>query len=344
MARGRRPGDAVTLKDVARASGLSVTTISRVLDPKSRPLFAPRTCARVDAAVARLGYQRNAAACALRRGRTNRIGLFSPGGDFLFSSEYFHALMHGVVEEVNRRQYLLMLTLTPDPKHDRAFCDRVAAIVNGGEVDGVLLLTYSEKLRPEFRKATPTVVCGNMPFRGVSNVDCDNVGGARAAVEHLIGLGHRRILHLGYPHDGSGRPREEGYRQALVSAGLPLDRKLLVEAGFRREDGQRAMAQALEKRLDFTAVFAVNDDAALGAIEAIREKGLRVPEDLSVVGFDDIPSAAREGLTTVRQPVSEIGRAAVETLVALVEGQETGPVRRALATKLIVRQSAARRR
>jgi LacI family transcriptional regulator len=207
-------------------------------------------------------------------------------------------------------------------------------IVSGPRIDDPSLVALADE-------GFPIVIQGTYPGLSVTSVDVDNVAGARRAVEHLVTLGHRRIAcitnaPLAYT---AAQDRVDGYRQAMVSAGVPLSDDLVVEAAFDAPSGHRAMVELLGRE-PIDAVFVASDVVALGAIGALREAGRRVPDDVSVVGFDDIPLAAffDPPLTTVRLPAYELGQAAGRALLERITGQAI-PTRTLLPTELIVRAS-----
>jgi DNA-binding LacI/PurR family transcriptional regulator len=178
----------------------------------------------------------------------------------------------------------------------------------------------------------------------VTVVDVDNVGGGRKATEYLLSLGHERIATLTGPSDwNSARDRTEGYVQALHAHAVTPDPALILEANWLHRDGYLGMQMLLEKQVPFTAVFAQNDRIARGAISALHAAGLRVPEDISVIGYDDIPEAefSDPPLTTIRQPMKEIGQAATRLLIQMIENRETTPTQVLFDTELIVRSSCA---
>jgi LacI family transcriptional regulator len=214
--------------------------------------------------------------------------------------------------------------------------------------DGVILVAshLNPKLQPEIRRHLPTVV---VDPAGVPSVDLPTIGatnwaGGLSATEHLVGLGHRRIgLILGPPRLQCSRARLDGYRTALDAAGIPSDDDLIYQGDFYHESGFAAGQKFLASEKPPTAIFASSDQMAYGVYEAIRQHGWRIPSDISVVGFDDLPEArwSSPPLTTVRQPLVEMGMLAARTVLRLVRGEEIETLRFELATQLVVRESTA---
>jgi DNA-binding LacI/PurR family transcriptional regulator len=314
-----------SIKDVARHSGVSYKTVSRVINDEPNVSLATRE--RVRAAVAALGYRPDHSARSLRRGRTQTLRLVVVRRYERFLTEPFlDEVVAGIVDGAARADYALMLEVAgprdTDP-HRRGIAER--------RVDAAILLDgrqSSPVLSALDQAAVPLVVLPTRPNRSdIGWIYADFLGGGRLAVDHLIGLGHRRIAHLTGRLNLPERDRLRGYRQALNLAGIPVDSSLIVAAGHLRHHGYAAMEKLLARRGDFTAVFAVNDAVAVGAMECLQRAGRRVPEDVSVVGFDDVYLAryATPPLTTVHLPAYEMGIAATALAIAAVEGDTPFP-------------------
>lgn len=334
----------VTLTDIARAVGLSPSTVSRILNHDLIDNYRPATRERVFEAARKMGYRRNEMARALRKGRTNKLGLMLPAGSYIFSNAYFVNLMCGVMDEINRHKFAMSMILKPGTERDPEYVEAVNNLAAGGEVDGLLLWAYSAAYRAQRPHDVPVVICGSPSPEEISHVDCDNVDGMRQATAHLVELGHRRVLFIGFSPSDSGKKRLEGYRRALRDAGLRYDPALVREGDYTREGGRKALAAALADGISFTAVIGANDQTALGARDELLQRGLRVPDDYSVVGFDDLPEAEACGMTTIRQPAYRIGQTAVQTLIGLIDEQQKikkkpAPVKLDLPVELIVRKS-----
>ncbi|GAB2824696.1 LacI family DNA-binding transcriptional regulator [Actinoallomurus bryophytorum] len=328
----RRP----TLEAVAARAGVSRATVSRVVNGATN--VKPGVRAAVIQAVEELGYIPNSAARSLVTQRTDSIALVvsEPPSRVFSDDPFFSAAIRAVSQELEAadRQVLLMLASSP------AGHARVERYVAGGHVDGVILLSMhgADPLPATLGRSRVPMVSHGRPVSSlpVPYCDCDNHGGARDAVEHLIGLGRRRIATIGGPPDmTAAQDRLDGYRAALADAG----RAPLVATGdFTRESGAAAMRLLLAEDPGIDAVFAASDLMAIGALGALRSAGRRVPDDVAVAGFDDIGLArfSEPPLTTVRQPVVEVAACIVQMLLAA--DPPTEPV--ILPTKLIVRESA----
>ena len=327
-----------TIRDVARLAGVSVATVSRVIN--GRPDVSHETRDAVLRAARTLNFTTNRSARALTVGRTGLIGFTVP---FVHAS-YFTYILSGATEALHEQGMRVVLCPTHH-EHDREAT--LLELLMQGTTDGAILLLPEESNRELAALADqryPFVVADpREPLDdGIPAVSATHSAGARAATEHLLGLGHRRIAMIAGTRGWiATEERLNGYRTALVTAGVrPADE--LVEAGeFRAEGGYAAALRLLDLPEPPTAIFAANDDMAVGVLRAARERGSRVPDDLSVVGFDDTELAGTvfPRLTTVRQPLEELGRTAVSLLTRLVEGQRVEGLRLELATRLVVRES-----
>ena len=337
-----------TLDEVAKHAGVSRSTVSRVIN--NHPNVSPATRARVEAAIEKCSYRPHAVARSLATNKTNILGMVVPESvTKLFTDPYFPLMLRGATEACNRRGYHLILSLFTASVDSSVMHDRVA---RSGYLDGVIAANASldDKLIPSlFEEGIPFVNIGRHPDDRVNYVDVDNIGGARMATEHLIRLGHTRIATISGPLDMTpGQDRLDGFREVMSTHRLAVPEGLVIEGDFTEAGGRAAMMRLLSEGP--TAVFAASDSMAIGAIKAIRAAGLQVPEDVAVVGFDDIPSALTVDpeLTTVRQPIERIGQLAVETLTNVIEGQTTegrraSTQRFVLPTELVVRGSCGSR-
>jgi LacI family transcriptional regulator len=305
------------------------------------PHVSAQTRERVWKAIQESGYEPHAAARSLVTNRTGIIGLIVPEAvTTLFTDPFFLLLIQGIAATCNHHQYHLMLSLFGGRKDQE---DLYRRVVGSGYLDGVIIAstTLDDPLIPRLlRDGVPFVSVGRYPDQEVSYVDVDNVGGARKAVEYLLRSGHRRIATITGPQRMiAGWDRLAGFREALRAHSLPVDGTLVVEGDFTEEGGRAAMQSLLPHKPD--AVFVASDTMALGALRALREAGLSVPEDIALVGFDDMPYAATAAppLTTVRQPIRRVGALASDTLLDIIDnGLE--PVRRTVVpTELVVRAS-----
>lgn len=333
-----------TIFDVARAAGVSRSTVSRVLNDQPGVSDDART--RVLTAIKQLNYQPNFAARALKRQKADTIGLIVPASFREPTSAeprgyYLTEIIRGAYNAATEHRQVLALL---DDGGSPEFYDR---LIQRRQVDGILMIDINldEPLLSFFSERDfPFVVIGNPADETIACVDVDNYGSAQRIVRYLHRLGHTRIAIIhGPPNRLASRDRAAGYRTMLRQLGLPVDPALQAEGDFSEQSGQRAMEQLLGTVPGPTAVFAANDRMALGAIRAIQVRGLRVPEDISVVGFDDIPVAAyvRPALTTMRQPLYDLGNRAARLLLDMTEGERSFPhtQRVVLPTQLIERGS-----
>lgn len=330
------PSQEVTIFDVAREAEVSYSTVSRVINNKG---VSADKRDRVLRAMADLGYVANLQARSLAGGRSNIIGLLVHS----LTVEYFGEIARGVDEELAGVQYDLMLYTTHRRKgRESAYVTRLTRNL----VDGLLLVlprnaeAYLETLR---HRHFPHVLVDHQGIGSdVPSVGATNWQGAYDGTRYLIELGHRRIGFItGDMALGCARDRLAGYQQALADAAIPVEAELIREGDFMQQQGVVCANDLLDLPQPPTAIFASNDVSAFGVIEAAGKRGLRIPHDLSLLGFDDIPQAAQiyPALTTIRQPLAEMGRAAVQLLFTYISEPETAVQRIELPTTLVVRQS-----
>ena len=328
----------LSIKDIAAAAGVSHSTVSRAL--RGSPLLKPETVARIRQIAEEKGYTASAVARSLVTRRTQTIGVVVT----TIADPFVAEVVGGIEEAANDRGYSVFLANSnAQPEREmkvvQSFAER--------RVDGIIVTSsrvgalYTPMLS---NMKVPIVLINNQhPGEFVHSVMIANLEASRQAVQHLIGLGHRRIAYLGdrfgYQSDTE---RFAGYREALDCAGLPFQPELVAHGDGRPEGGLAAMQKLLALAERPTAVFCYNDMSALGALRAIREAGWRVPQDISLVGFDDLFVAqfTDPPLTTVRQPKAQMGRLALETLLELIEGAQAAQLLR-VPGELILRQSTA---
>ena len=332
-----------TLEEVAARAGVSRSTVSRVIN--EHPSVSDTTRARVEAAIEECGYRPHAVARSLATSRTNILAMVVPESvTKLFTDPYFPLMLRGATEACNRSGYQLILSLFTVSMDSKRLRDHV---LRSGYLDGVVSANASldDELVPSLLKEhIPFITIGRYPDDRVAYVDVDNVGGARMATQYLVRLGHSRIATIAGPRNmAPAQDRLDGFRSVLSAHRTPLPEEFVEEADFTEAGGRDAMSRLLRHRP--TAVFVASDSMAFGAVRAIKDAGLRIPEDISVVGFDDIPSAEslEPALTTVRQPIEALGELAVEQLIDRLEGPSEDPVipRIILPTELVVRHSCA---
>jgi len=324
----------VTIGDVAAEAGVSVATVSKVIN--GRWGVAEQTSARVQAVIEELGYQSSLVAQSLRRRKTNVLGVL------VVDIEPFSAeLLKGAARAVHGSGYELVVFSGCGRADDQVGWERrYLSRVSGTLCDGAILVTPSSV---DATYGAPVVaVDHNAGSSSLPSVDSDNLAGAVAATEYLLGLGHHRIgLLAGRPDLESARLRERGYRTALVAAGIEVDAKLVRVGGYQPDSAEEAAHMMLQGDDRPTAIFAANDVSALAAIETARVLGLDVPRDLSVIGFDNVPESAlsEPPLTTIEQPIQQMGFEAVELLIGLIENRAELATQRMLPTQLVVRGS-----
>ncbi|RVT84920.1 LacI family transcriptional regulator [Inhella crocodyli] len=339
---GDRSSGPVTLGMVAEASGVSPSTVSRILNGTA--IVSPEKRAAVDRAIAELGFVPNPIARGLAGGRTMSVGVVTQSID----SPFYGVALRGIEETLEPAGYSALFV---SGHWDEAVEKRCIDTLRSRRVDGMIILNgrLGDAALKALAKALPVVVTGrSLKAPGLCALDFNNVEGARLATQHLIDLGHRDIAHLsGDLAHPDARDRLAGYRAALEAAGLPF-REALVESGGYFEDGGRdATQRLLDRGARFTALFAANDQMAFGASVALHKQGLRVPQDVSLVGFDDLALAAHMAppLSTVHQASLELGRTAAQGMLNLLAGDK--PALSLPEPRLIVRDSsgpAARRR
>jgi LacI family transcriptional regulator len=326
----------VTIKDVAKAAGVSITTVSRVLNGKDE--VAPETYGRVSRLIKELGYTSSLAAKGMRSRQTKVLGLITSD-----LNDYFCLpVMQGVSEAVQKYDYDLLIYTGGDPKREN-WSERerqYVSLLNGSITDGIIVVT-------PFAKNLPTTypivtVDSQRDSKDVPSVTATNRSGALDVMRYLVGLGHRRIGHITGRLDlQSAVQRLEGYEDFLQLTGIAVDRELIALGDYSRESGLAGARRLLTLPDPPTAIFGASDEAAFGVVEAAQEMGLRIPEDLSVVGFDNSPESAyvTPSLTTVDHSIKKMGTKAVEVLMELIYGHQLEEIVHKLPTQLIIRNS-----
>lgn len=338
MTDRRRP----TIKTVAARAGVGRTTVSRVINGSD--LVSDTARAAVLAAIDELGYVPNSVARGLVTSRTDAVALVIPESESRLGSEpYFSAVIRGVSTALATTRTQLQLVLV----RDQAELDQLTASVAARRVDGVLLVSvHADDPLPALLEGMglPTVLAGRRSsHESLSHVHSDNAGGAAAAVSHLLARGRRTIATIAGPQDMDvGRSRLSGWRAALTAAGRPHTGPLVAVSDFTEEGGERAVRTLLAQVPDLDAVFAASDVMAAGALLELRRQGRRVPDDVAVVGFEDsiIARHTNPSLTSVRQPVEEIGRTIAEVLLTEIAHPDAPRRHLVLPTELVVRESS----
>ena len=305
-----------TIRDVARRASLSVATVSRALNGFDN--VSEQAKERVAEAVRALGYVPHAGARSLSLARTNAIGVVLPD----LHGEFFSEIVRGMDREASRRGYLLLLSnLHGSP--DQA---SLALRAMHGRVDGLIVMApqlKAEELEAALPAGLPSILINTRGGRGArAAIHLDNAAGVRSVVEHFAGLGRRRLVHIAGPEGNvDADERAAAFRSACSERGLQCE---LLRGDFEEESGEAAVAQLLRAGQRFDAVFAGNDNMAIGALQALRSAGVAVPRDVAVVGFDDIPLSRHLGLSTVRVRIPELGERAVTRLLGAMESGDAG--------------------
>lgn len=329
-----------TIAEIATQAGVSIPTVSRVLN--NRPDVAPATRERVEQVIRECGFVRSRIANSLRRGSSGIVDLVLPDID----SPYEVEIIRGVEEIIERTELRLALTTThQDLQKERLW---LAKVIDGA-TDGVILVLahgQSERLDTLHHHHIPFVVVDHQGGLGpdIPSVGATNWSGGRVATEHLLSLGHRRIAVIGGPPSfRCSLDRIAGYRAELEAAGIPVDPQLIRPGEFKQQTGYEQTCALLELEHPPTAIFAGSDMQAMGVYSALRARGLTVPDAMSVIGFDDVPFASivTPTLTTIRQPLIEMGRMATTMLLRLIAKEPLDSLRVELATSLLVRESCA---
>lgn len=335
----------VTLKDVAERAGVDVSTASRALSPDRSSLVNRATRLRVVEAAETLGYRANLQASSLRKGRTGIVGVIVAD----LSNPFIGPVLRGIANALGSRNLLPIMTETRDSSDELAqVCHKLLA----QRVDGVITTAGRNQDRALLKSVAaevPTVLAvRQVPGSGVPTISHDDVAGGRMAAEHLISLGHTRLAQLMGPSDiWSFEGRATGFREAATAAGATC---LDIESALRLPtmEAGRLLAHELLGRVGEppTGVFAHNDSIAIGALHVLRAGGLMCPDDVSVVGYNDVPLADQihPPLTTIRLPGYDLGRLAAELIVNQIDGAEATANAVVLASDLIVRESTARPR
>ncbi len=338
----RTPGRAVTLRDVAAEVGISQSAVSMAL--ADHPRIGQPTKDAVRAAAARLGYVPNSAGRALRAGRSSSIAVVVPNtGQHVFGHLYFMHLLVGVTAEANARDAALMVSTNPDESHGVAAYERV---LRSRAASGAIVASASvndPNVKRMVEAALPVVLVGRFPHLPQAiSVGVDDVAGSERITRHLVEEhGLTRIAHISGPLDHQPAiDRYEGFRAGLAHSGRSCTHSLAI-GDFSEESGRVAARQVLDSMADVQAIFAANDEMAYGALLEIRSRGLRVPQDVALAGYDDfgVSRLTTPGLTTVHVPAEDLGRRAAAQLFRLLDGTAPEPARSVLPTSLVLRES-----
>ena len=325
---------AITIQDVAKTAGVSVSTVSRVLN--GRVDVASNTQDRILAVIEDLGYTTNLAARSMRSLKKNLIGLIMPDIAYPFAVE----VMKGVNRAIAQSDSDLLVYTTGDVrKSGRASHEqKYVSLLNNSIADGVIIVA---PVTSEFSTDAPIVsIDPLMSNPNYPSVHATNYQGAMDAMEYLLGLGHKRIGFIsGRVELESSNRRLMGYREALENADITVDENLIASGDYTTETGAQCTQKLLSLDKPPSAIFASNDQTAMGVFQVAQERGLRIPEDLSIIGFDNISESKYLGLTTVDQYISEMGFVATEMLIKLINGETLDEQTYRMQTQLVVRNS-----
>lgn len=323
-----------TLQDMATILKVSKSTVSRALS--GDPRIAQATRERVTSLAEGIGYRPNPIAQGLATRRTNTIGLAVPHAPRSFSDPFYLEFLGSVGDAAMKHGYSLFLSAADGDGNGAGAYRAHVELAGSTRVDGMILTeprASDERFAMLKDAGVPSVFLGIASDPDTSWVSGDNSGGACAAVAALIALGHTRIACITGPDEQTAsRARFQGYRSALSNAGIGLDRNIVASGDFTQAGGYEAMKTITESLFRFSAVFASNDVMAIGAMRALREAGLAIPDDVSIVGFDGISFGeyVDPPLATVRQPIEDLGRAAVEVLIEKMNSDSALPIHRLL--------------
>ncbi|RKD29539.1 LacI family DNA-binding transcriptional regulator [Thermohalobacter berrensis] len=331
-----------TIKDIAKLAGVSKATVSRVLNGSK--YVSPEAYNRVMKVIEKTGYKPSSIARSLVNKKTKVIGVLITD----ISNPFYSELVKGIVEVANVYDYnILLCNSFNEFKKEVEFLE----ILSNKEVDGIIFMTkgVTDEHRNFLRSFKKPVVTVNRKVKEfkIPNVDIDNFKAGYDATEHLIKLNHKRIaiIRAAETDETAGVERFEGYKKALDDYKVPFDNRLVMEGDFKAKSGYKAMEKFLRLENPPTAVFCVNDEMACGVIKCVVENGLNVPEDVSVVGFDDIPLASLfiPSLTTIKQPIYDMGAVAMRLVYKLIKGEKIDKEDYILPHKLVIRQSTKKR-
>jgi LacI family transcriptional regulator len=339
MLEERGKGFMPTIRDVAKRAGVATMTVSRVINNSG--YVSDETRAKVEAAVAELGYVPNMLGPSLRFKQTNTLALVLTD----ITNPFWTTIARGAEDAAHEKGYSVILCNT-DESPDKQ--EQYLTMLLRRRIDGILLApacSSAESVEQIQKQGIAVVVLDrSVPVADVDIVRGDSTGGAYTLTRHLLDLGHKRIMMLAGPKDVStSSERVAGFRRALIEAGLEPEKDNVIWGEFTQDSGHAMTLQALERTPKPTAIFAGNNFIAIGALRAMRETGLQVPENISVVSFDDLPDSmsAKPFITNVAQPTYDIGYQATQILITRMTGDKTGEFRSILLpTQLIVRQSS----
>ncbi len=332
-----------TIKEIAKIAGVSRSTVSRVIN--NDPNVSGKTRAKVQAIIDEMEYEPNPVARSLIGGRTRVLGLVIPMTfSSLFTDPFFSLLSQGISSTCTANNYTLMLWLI-EPDYEKRANNK---ILNNRLIDGIIIASNmidDPLIEGVIDRKIPLVIIGRNNSSDVCSVDADNVHGAMMAVRHMISIGRKNLATItGHMDRYSGRDRLSGFKSGLQENNLPVLEERIAFGDFT-EKGGYLQTKLLLSRTEFDGLFVASDLMSFGAIRAIQEAGLKVPDDIALVSFDDIPASARyqPPLTTIRQPIHQMGSIAAQTLIDQLESDDTvAPRRIILPIKLVIRETSVK--
>jgi LacI family transcriptional regulator len=332
----------ITSQDVADRANVSRTTVSLVLNKVDGVNIPTATREKIYQAVQELGYIPDASARALATRRAQAIGLvMTRSPEHIASDAFLPKIIAGLLHEIKEEQFRLLIEIVEDHQ-DNAYVE----LAQAKHIDGMIILTPNTDdrgIKQLLSNGIPTVLFGSLPNCPLPFVQIDNRKAAQEATAHLLSLGHKNIAFItnAHPSYSSAQQRLSGYQDALMAADIQLNEDLIEYGDFSPESGFTAMGEILKKGEPFTAVFVASDNVALGVKSALIQAGLSIPEDISMVGFDDLPWAAYTSppLTTVHLPAREMAAKASQLLLEIIKGNEKNQKGIIIETTLIIRQS-----
>jgi LacI family transcriptional regulator len=328
-----------TVKDIAKAAGVSIGTVSRALNNAKG--MTQETRERILAIAKRLNYQPNLQARGLVGGRPNALGIVIPQmHEIAFSNPFFAEILIGIGKKAREAGQYLVFSIAGNESYARMFHQHLVAgmIVLANRIDDLWV-------EEAYRSKVPILLIpGNLPPSNIPSVDFDNIDGAFQAVDYLAKIGHRRIAFLSGPANLKfGIDRLTGFRNALKKNGIPNQKNLVWEFDATQQGGYKAMKDLLALDLPPTAVLVLNDFSAMGVLRAAKESGLEVPRDISIIGFGDVPLASMTDppLTTIREPFQEMGYEACDRLLKIIQGKRLLQKHLILPVELVIRKTTA---
>lgn len=339
-------GNKVSIRDVAKEANVSISTVSRVIRKYSN--VPPETEETVMNAIKKLKYIPNIAAQSLSQGSMRNIGIvFTRSAENAFSNPFFADVLRGIGNVTEKQGYYLQLISYSDLNREKEECIK---LLRSGRVDGLILLSariHDPLIYELSSQDLKFVLSGRILENSLLNerihsVNTNNLGDSYHAVCHLIRMGHKKVAILNAPMEYVvSQDRYDGFRQALLWGGIEYGSDLEINGGYTLEDAKNAVKEKLAKRRDITAIFATDDLKAVAAIQAIKELGMQVPDDIAVIGYNDfeVATIVEPNLTTVRVPIFELGKEAATMLIQLLQHEEIEEKNKIIPTEFIIRDS-----